>query len=490
MSLKRGGAVLRRDETKAEKLRREMRPNYSLSIKDDELKDDIQMWKLNMRMLMPSMSELDENIQGLPAYIPSEHLTKEQLHSLSKHNPYSMNIGFLNIPPEDSGPGVQWFSQRFSRFLYEIIVGEYLALVERKQLIDFKVAIDNTLDPSQVLEPDVPEMASDSPPPCSHLDNYVGNWVKHISQDDDIFCNPENTPTPIVRRAWILGFNTAVLSATPPFDREVSSQVMGHQILIVAEKRRENPSQVTLYVIDNVPSIMYKHFIHLWIDNALRHYFSTLMPQLNVVDINGIVNALPTSVTIGTCMSVSFRALMLFSFMHDPLPFIIWGTNSEQEGVRFMKLLYLQMCRMRYSLLTNTFLWEEGREKYIKITAAKGSPLRDPPHRITHNLHNIRGLCVWMYDAVLTKEKPKIKGKIIEFNDMFHRIVHLFSRSDEVGLMDDKMRKTLQHISSHIKRLFFNRDLNGPISSVFQEQRNDRPCTLSAHFNMGYDGLY
>ncbi len=112
-----------------------------------------------------------------------------------------------------------------------------------------------------------------------------------------------------------------------------------HQMLVVVEKRSIDPSQVKVLIVDNVPPEDYRYPFHTWINQSIRAHFHTLLPQLTLSKMSVAMNKLPMSNTMGTCMSCSFRAILIFSFIQNPFPYLFKRRKHNEEGKRFMKLL-------------------------------------------------------------------------------------------------------------------------------------------------------
>ena len=438
---------------RSEKIRRFSQYHHGLTFTEADLAYDAELWNRNMRKIMPSNDAMDACIERLPPYKLSDHLTQEQIQSLTARGETSMRaLSFLGETSRTS-----WFTLNTARFLYEILIAEYLPLVGCKERIDLKVAMDDGLEA------------------VGDLDKYVGNWVKYISLEDTVFSNVAYASrTPIVRRAWIMTYTA-----------EVENEVSGHQILVVAERRRVRPSEVFIFVVDNVPSMMYNDFTPLGIEISLRKHFALHMPGLEVVEVDNILNSLPTDGEMGSCVSVSFRALMLFSFLSDPFTYLITGSNTHAEGDRFLKLMYLHLCRMRHSLLTNRTIWHSPEQKTLTATYLKSNY----PGTVPQNLHNISKVGVWIFTKRLTRGGISIKeggsDKILTFDEFLSRMTMVFDKtdsSDEAGNAD--LRWVRRIVSPHVARLYFNPDLR---AEGFQEtppktKASGDTCIVSAHF--------
>ena len=418
------------------------------------LAEDDRIWDAYMRQIMPTIDELDERLRSLPAYDPARRLTPAQLESLSHipHNPSVLSLQFLRRAMEPVKDN-RWIAMKSTRCLYEVMVATYLPLVARADLVDFKVAIDDGIHRSESLRP-----GSDGQCPAS-LDGYVGNWVNHLARDDDVFCDVAGTPAPIVRRAWIIAFNAE-------FRRGGATVDSGHQILVVAEKLREQPANVVIHIVDNIPSENYREFVDFWFEESLRAHFTRALPGLSVVKVQTLLNGMPTCGTLGTCMSASFRAVMLFSFLHDPVSRI---RLSGEEGPRFLKLMYLQLLRMRHCLLGMR------REENAKDILLSFVP---PHHPVLHSLHNIEGVSLWLVSRALTQEGD-VKQKGADGNE---EVIPLREYIRRLGDMVE--------MGGHLTRLHFNRDLTAPISAVFQRHKNSTPCVVSARFGARVNEMY
>jgi hypothetical protein len=318
-------------------------------------------------------------------------------------------------------------------------VAAYLPLVARVDLIDFKVATDDGIAPPETLLPGL-----DNGQCPKALDRFVGNWVAHIERDDDVFRRADAQTAPIVRRAWIVAFDARFL-------RRGVTVLSGHQLLVVAEKRRERPADVVVRIVDNVRGERYRDAVHGWLEGSLRAHFASILPALRLGEVAVIGNRMPTSGTLGSCMSASFRAVMLFSFLHDPLPRL---REPGEEGQRFLKLMYLHLARMRHCLLA---LWGVGERKEIVLTF---EPTR---WAALHSLHNVDGVALYLASRALTREGHELR--------------------EYIRLLGGALEGSPDHAAAkHLTRLHFNRDLDAQLAEVFQREKRNGPCVVCARF--------
>lgn len=401
--------------------------------------------------LMPSEEELNDFLLALPLYDPYAQLTEEQRAALRQFpTDGTESLKFLLLERDMfsqegyqrlQNQGVTWFSHISADFLYEVLIASYLPLVANKDLVDFDVAIDKGI----YTKKSVWEPTSGEGPPCPILHDFVGKWVRQYLAGGGF----TTATAPIVRRAWLMRFHSPMA--------EMESLSAGHQILIVAQRERDAANTIIFYTVDNMESIRYKYPIHWWLENALRHHVAEQMPGFQVKEVNGIRNCMPIHPTIGSCMSVSFRAMMLFSFLHDPLSLIYDAAqaNAEsdrgKEGDRFMVLIYLQLLRMRHFFLNEGKLWQQRGCRVVYLT-------KDPLSMENDFLHSINTPQIWFISTAIN-EYAKQKG--LNAKMLCRKYWDTMDSRSEKDVANNLV------FAKHITPYVFNPDLRAPIASIF-----------------------
>lgn len=373
-----------------------------------------------------------------------------------------------------------WFQTLTCRCFYEIILASYLPHLTRNGRIDFKVVLDDGI-PGVVTpvstETDQQQQLFQCP---AALDAYIHGWVESYLLQDNVFCaSNQEGPTGkamVVRRAWALSFKTDFVNQTfnpnAPLDEVGNApiQVIGHQMLVVAEKRRnEDPRHVKVLIVDNVPPDGYQYPFHAWISASIRQNFKRLLPQLTITKMSVAMNKLPMSNHMGTCMSCSFRAILIFSFLQNPFPYLFKKRKDNMEAIRFMKLLYVQLQRMRlYFLYNNTASNESGEEIRMEPVYV---PMRITRATDTMILREVSTPYLWMVNTPKLLESAAHHGAASLSIEAWLRQCAEVDREDLI----------------YSYRLYFHRDLSAP--NAFQRVDLSTPCIVQARFPASFLGF-
>lgn len=346
------------------------------------------------------------------------------------------NLNYQFLFPENVDPTTDWYTTESSRRLYEIMLASYLPrLKDQTTEIDFKVSIDDgkcTID-SQACqdayrtESDDSATESDSGSDEASLGrcpdtiaNYVNNWVEFV-KDDPALNNSLDRGKDIVRRVWVMGLFSDFVKENARRKSPVEYDCkVGHHLLVIVE-RKKSEECANIFVVDNMPTKAYRFPVHLWLMSMLRESFQQKMPRLKIGRCILAINRLPHSIKMASCMSISFRAMVMFSFLNDPFPFLI-QRHATQESIQWMKLMYLHLEQMRRYFLYEVIQCEETIVQPVFIPEEEGP---DPPS-FQYSLHNLATSFLWMVDMTMIKNQlhpyENIKLYISQHRELCYRL--------------------------------------------------------------------
>lgn len=351
----------------------------------------------------------------------------------------------------------KWFLSSNVRFLYEILLSTYLPIIQRAN-IDFKVAIDDGLHD----EIDYGNKDEDGIPEA--WNNYTKNWVEYLHDDNFMSLSDK-----IARRCWVVSYTTDFrkINENDRLTRDI--ETIGHQSLIVLKKRRRS-LEANIFIVDNLPEALYKHTVHHWIGTSLKKKLN--QKGLHIKYVYPVVNAMPVHYDLGTCMSCSFRAMILFAMLRNPFPYLKIRINDERsfdQHTRFLKLTYVLLERLRFSLLTNQHLFpsEAKTQPYAAMFMPHG---RKP---IAFNLHDINTPYLFMIRHDILRLCHDMRG-----DNFFDK---------QFTSLNPALLKQMRAETVHI-----NRDLRADISDSIRLNGPDDsgPCIVSAEFPSSFFGLY
>jgi hypothetical protein len=358
-----------------------------------ETMDDVKHTNEFIRVKLPSLQVIEQKIKELPLPLPEDIVKRgEELAKRREKDTLALELWPLHVDvnklPEDSKS--HWFTYAATRFMYEILISTYLPQVARPDIIDFKVSID-TKRLTTILKPE-----GDTQPET--FVEYIRSWFNHLIQNDDKIINitPGNSEGKIVRRVLCFGFRTIFYIPEHRGDNEVCES--GHQILIILEKHPRDPNKVYLFIVDNLHKILnYRYRINDMIVSTCTKLLRDMIPQITLERCIEIPNVLPSSEDLGSCMSLSFRAMIYCSFLRHPYEKIMNLDNVDNENERIFKLMYLQLERMRLSILNNPLLWKSTHEYSLYYLHS------EVPTNV-HDIHNINTPHLWLIPFVVIKK--------------------------------------------------------------------------------------
>ena len=173
------------------------------------------------------------------------------------------------------------------------------------------------------------------------------------------------------------------------------------------EKIPSDPTKINFYLVDNLSPDYYKCTpTHTWIRMALEKQLAEHLPQITINEAKLFRNNLPGSKEMGVCGSISFRAMIYCSFLYNPFSKIInRDSNTQQVNMRIFKLMYLQMARIRYSILRNELLWDPSNDFNLYYIN------KDLHITNTYQFHAIDTSHLWIMSSKFLEECKK-RGKM------------------------------------------------------------------------------
>ena len=286
---------------------------------------------------LPSVEAMESETRSIIQKIPTrsrEQLGRQASSSLGEDLGYTLDIRSLYL--EDA----MRFQTKSMRYFYEIMLSAYLSELRQSDVIDFDIHINS----EPMISLDIPEtmdaMASEA------LARLLSEWVRILRTGYFFTHWPVHSRSAIMRRGLLLSFSARFAGHI---------QEIGHQFLVVLERRVDTPATIDFFVVDNLKEDEYLFpfltFIHLELTRLIHGDF----PGMDIRFRRTSLNRLPTDELMGTCMSVSFRAMVLFSLLQNPFHRLKNGKETRAEATHILRFGYYQMERMRLFFLQGTF---------------------------------------------------------------------------------------------------------------------------------------